>query len=444
MKSNGKSRFGIVDRVARRVPIMTSNGKSRVKTRESGGYPMMHGRSSCPRGWSTALLACSIALSSLTAQSKDADADNARKGVGVQGRWLTRDGQVWLPRGVGLGAFTHAPWYRNPDHDARLGFDGAAANFGPSILHAAKTWRVDSIRFLVSQPGLDPQSHLYSGAYVEALTRGVQLCLDEGFVVIIAMQDQKHSGETDVKPLPTSHTLRAWDVIGPAFANHPYVIFEIFNEPGTVAQRNWALNRKLWLEGGEHTGRNGKQRRYIGHQTILDRFREHGWRNVVIVDTMPWAQRVDREALSVRDSLNRLAFAVHPYTGVAGTTRAEWDARFGDVSENAVVLVTEWFTNTKAPFHARRQDLPEICEDFLAYLREKEIPLWAFAFDIPGTIVRDHRGTPNNWNRLRAGDVTWGKAGAGCGQQVRRHFEMLADRPLAAPVRKSLPKRPQN
>ena len=401
-----------------------------MKTRGNDRHPVMRRCSSRPRGWSTALLVCSLALSSLTVESTDAGADETRKGVGVQGRWLTRDGQVWLPRGVGLGAFTHAPWYRNPDHSARLGFDGAAASFGPSILHAAKSWGVDSIRFLVSQPGLDPKSHLHSATYVEALTKGVRLCLNEGFVVIIAMQDQKHSGETDVKPLPTSHTLRAWDVIGPLFANHPYVMFEIFNEPGAVAQGNWALNRKLWMEGGEHPGRNDKQRRYGGHQTILDRFRERGWRNVVIVDTMPWAQRIDRKALSIRDPLSRLAFAVHPYTGVAGTTRVEWDTRFGNISENTVVLVTEWFTNTKAPFHARRQDLPEICADFLAYLREKQIPLWAFAFDIPGTIVRDYQGTPNNWDRLRGGDVTWGRAGSGCGRQVRRHFKVLVKSPI--------------
>jgi hypothetical protein len=73
---------------------------------------------------------------------------DAPVGVGVKGRWLTRDGRVWIPRGVGLGAFTYAPWYKNPDYGARLGFDGAAAKFGPSILHAAKTWGIDSIRFL--------------------------------------------------------------------------------------------------------------------------------------------------------------------------------------------------------------------------------------------------------------------------------------------------------
>jgi len=386
---------------------------------------------SCPRGWSIGFFTTALVLLCLTVRSNDASTTSTLKGVGVQGRWLTRDGQIWHPRGVGLGAFTYAPWYKNPDHGARLGFVGAAAKFGPKTLRAVKTWGVDSIRFLVSQPGLDPQSHLYSKTYVEALIKGVQLCLDEGVVVIIAMQDQKHSGETDIKPLPTPHTMRAWNVIGPAFANHPYVIFEIFNECGIVARGNQALNRKLWLEGGVHTGPNAKRRHYIGHQTIISGFRERGWHNVIIVDSMPWAQRIDRSVLSLRDPFSRLAFAVHPYTGVAGTTRSEWDARFGDVSGRVVVLVTEWFANTKAPFHARRQDLPDICEDFLAYLREKQIPLWAFAFDIPGTIVNDYRGTPNNWDRLHAGRVTWGRAGSGCGTQVRRHFGIVGNEPVA-------------
>ena len=360
------------------------------------------------------------------------------KGLGVRGRYLMKDGKTWIPRGVGLGAFTPAPWYTNPQPNARRGFPGAAAQFGPRILNAAKQWHVDSVRFLVSQPGLDPQSNLHTEKYVKDLVDGINLCLDLGFVVTIAMQDQTHSGETDTKPLPTAHTMRAWDVIGPHFANHPYVMLELFNESGPVARGRPRLNRKLWMDGGAYTDDNGKKREYIGHQTIINEFRRRGWTNVLVVDMLPWARRIDRELLGVEDPLNRLCFAVHPYFQQGGDTREKWDAGFGDISKNHVVLVNEWFCNSKAPFSVKTYDLPRICDEFLAYLREKQLPLWAFGFDIPSTIVRDFRGTPNDWSRFGPNQVKLGRAGAGCGTQIREHFRMLAEEE----ARNALPRDP--
>lgn len=349
------------------------------------------------------------------------------KGIDVQGRWLLKDGKIWIPRGVGLGAFTPAPWYQNPQPDARFGFAGAAANFGPELLDAAKTWHVDSIRFLVSQPGLDPKSSIHSRRYVTSLIAGVNLCLKKGFVVTIAMQDQKHSGETDIKPLPTEQTVRAWDEIGPHFANNPYVMFELFNESGLVANQNPKLNLKLWMQGGAHRHPDGKMRTYIGHQTMVKAFRKRGWKNVIVVDTMPWARRIDRRMLAIKDPLKRLAFAVHPYSKMGGTTPAQWDAGFGNAAKDVVVLVNEWFSNSKAPFSVQTYDLPEISDRFLGYLRDKRIPLWAFAFDIPSTIVQNHKGTPNNWRRFGLDNVRLGQAGAGCGKQVQEHFRILAE-----------------
>jgi hypothetical protein len=225
-----------------------------------------------------------------------------------------------------------------------------------------------------------------------------------------------------VKPLPTNETLRAWNAIGPKFANHPYVIFELFNESAAPAKGNPQLNFKLWMDGGSFTQSNGRVRNYIGHQILLNDFRGRGWKNVIVVDTIPWAARIDRRMLAIKDPLNRLAFAVHPYFKLGGDTREKWDEGFGNVSEKVVVLVNEWFSNSKAPFSVQTYDLPTISENFLAYLKEKRLPLWAFAFDIPATIVRDYHGTPTDWDDFAPDKITLGQPGAGCGEQVRRHF----------------------
>jgi len=342
------------------------------------------------------------------------------KGIGVLGTHLTKDGRIWIPQGTGLGSFTYAPYFSKENHnksEENGGFIGAAKRFGPEILTIAKEeWKIDSIRFLVSQPGLDPQSKLYSQAYLEALTNGVNICLSNGLSVIIAMQDEKHSGETQIKPLPTEETIRAWNKIGDLFSNNPYVMYEVFNECGKPAE-NINKNWDLWLNGGIY-----KNYRFIGHQQIINIFRSRGWNNVLIVDGIGWARFIGKRALDLKDPSNRLAFGVHPYFTDFCNSPEKWDNAFGNISKVAPVLITEWFENSKAPFGVKSYKIPIWCHEFLGYIKKNEIPLWTFALDIPSTIVQDYKGSPNNWENFNPNGIKLGDGGAGCGRMVRNYF----------------------
>jgi Cellulase (glycosyl hydrolase family 5) len=357
---------------------------------------------------------------------------NITNGIGVMGTHLTKDGHVWIPKGANLGAFTYAPYFTNNNIDvgSNGGFIGASKSFGPEMLKTAKSWNIDSLRFLVSQTALDPQSRLYSKKYLEALTNGVNLCLKEGFSVMISMQDEKHTGENDPKPLPTQETVRAWNVIGPIYANHPYVMYEIFNEssspvlkdiinyPNGEIPAEGKENWELWLNGGVF----GQS--YIGHQKIIDNFRSRGWNNLLIVDGLHYAGFLGQQVLRINDPINCLAFGVHPYFHNFCNSPQKWDAAFGNISKVAPVLITEWFQNSTDPFHADSYQLPIWCAEFLSYIKQHKIPLWVFALDIPTTIVLDHDGKPNNWVGFNPnpGGIKLGEPGAGCGKMVKEFF----------------------
>jgi endoglucanase len=368
-------------------------------------------------------------------------------GITISGTHLLKDGSIWIPRGMGLGAFTYAPYFSNPNNqkqDGNGGFVGAAKNFGQDILNTSKSWKIDSVRFLVSQPALDPKSDMYSKAYLDNLVNGVNLCISNGLCVLISMQDEKHSGETECKPLPTEETLRAWEVIGPIFANNPYVMYEIFNECGKPVKGLDADNRlnkrkitnikedpndlpqinpknwDLWLNGGLH-GKNT----FIGHQEIVNNFRSKGWNNVIIADGIGWARFIGQDALKLKDPIGRLAFGVHPYFTEFCNSPEKWDKAFGNISKVAPVLVTEWFENSSVPFGVKSYQIPLWCSEFLSYIKQHNIPMWSFALDIPTTIVIDHKGTPNNWDNFNPNGIRLGDSGAGCGKMVLEYFLSL-------------------
>ena len=80
------------------------------------------------------------------------------------------------------------------------------------------------------------------------------------------------------------------------------------------------------------------------------------------------------------DPLDRLLFGVHTYFDQVGTTREEWDRRFGDFAASHPLLVTEW-TETSQPLGGNERRKSPWCEvapmtrplEMLYYFEEKEI-----------------------------------------------------------------------
>jgi hypothetical protein len=151
--------------------------------------------------------------------------------VTVQGNHLLRGGAWWIPRGVQIVGLVA------PDASLTGKYVDAHAHFGAAELQAARADHADTVRFQISQYGLDPLDPLYSPAYVQAVRSAIQVARSTGLNVIVSLQGQSPIGNTTGGgcPLPNTGAERAWNQIAPMFAGDPGVLFELYNEPSLGA-----------------------------------------------------------------------------------------------------------------------------------------------------------------------------------------------------------------
>jgi hypothetical protein len=312
--------------------------------------------------------------------------------VSVQdGTWL-KNGQEWLPRGFNMVGL--APPQKCLDSEDELQdlewvrlAHTTFAQHGEAELKAARDdWKADTVRFQVSESGLDPQHEYYDGGrYLKSVENGVKLARDLGFVVILSVQDQG-PGCGDADELPTAETERALRTLVPEFKQDRGVMFELFNEPdtdpGTGGSQPRPAEWERWRDGdAEH----------LGQQQLVEVVRELGARNVLLADGARkgasfegmWNHRL-------KDKLNQTAYAAHPYWfhregSPVEEDRKWWEDRFGYLTDRgAAVIATEWNAHGEINKEGGRAAM----EAFLDYLPERNIGITAHAFDAKGTMVK--------------------------------------------------------
>ena len=322
--------------------------------------------------------------------------------VTVSGNQLLRNGQPWVPRGfVMVGVLS-------PD---RTGAGGRAfQHLNDGAMKAALRWGADSLRFQVSQRGLDPQDSLYGGSqYLDDIRTAVDLASRHGLSVILSMQDQSLSGGT-AHPQPSSATTRAWGTLTAAFNHRPDIMYELFNEPqNNDGPGGWAV----WRDGGPAEDNQGDPA--IGHQPLLDFVRATGSKNVLIVEGAKKGGSLIGIPL-LHDPLGQLAYGVHPYLANAASDAAEWEARFGYLTPTVPVIATEW--NAHSTSGICRPDWPQLAGGLLTYLAARGIGLYGWAFDMPSSLVRDWSRQPTSF-----ADYDCGTRGGGAGELVLAHFQ---------------------
>ena len=325
-------------------------------------------------------------------------------GVSVRGRLLVRDGTTFFMKGFNSIALVQPDGCSQPSPQP----SNAQRTYGGDMLQAMlDIWGANTVRFQVSQKGLDPADpELGAGQpeYLDRIKAGVALARAKGLVVIVSMQDQKYAcGLT--RPLPSSQTLRAWQALAPAFKDDPDVVFELFNEPvSDDSGDGW----RQWRDGGDapvtNVGSDGSVDDVIGHQRLLDAIRALGATNVVLADGANKGGRLqnlwsgpDRNYL-LRDTVqpSRVGYAIHPYFFHIGDgaslpeDRANWHQRFGYLRDTAVIpardqfpiVVTEW--NASVECRGGQEDRTG---EFLAYLGRDGIGVLGHAIDAPGPLI---------------------------------------------------------
>jgi hypothetical protein len=353
-------------------------------------------------------VALALVLVGALATSSSAPATAEGTGLSVDGNVLTLDGAPFLPQGfnsVGVLA---------PDWCTKGQGIPARAHFDQTEMDAAKAWNANMLRLQVSQRGIaDPAiDQAQRDTYLQRVVDAVALARSNGLVVDLSMQDQSN-GCGKLRPLPSAETVSAWTVLAARFADDPYVMFELYNEPD---QENTAAGWNQWQNGGVSPNANLGETA-VGHQFLVDTIRGLGATNVLVADGLNKAGRLSGLPL-LSDPLDRLAYAVHPYWFTKGETW--WQSQYGYLTPTKPVIATEWAYFAESCGTAKETRAPAL----LAYLRDHGIGVLAHAIDVPGSTIADW-----SWRPTQCGTAV-----GGSGQLTKDHFTPPPDPPIDPPV----------
>lgn len=275
--------------------------------------------------------------------------------VMVRGNQLMRDGQPWIPHGYYQIAFEVAPGnLSKADHPF---WATAYNNYSPREYSDMRSAGADSVRIQIAQLGADPQSSLFDRSFLEKAIGAIRSARAAGLSVIVCVQDESHVlGDKPIE-LPDDGTRRVWKEIAPLFAHDRGVLLEILNEPRPEPNpENW----RRWSASMNKT---------------IRMMRDMGAENVIVADGLGVGQVIDGAPLLQDD---QVAYASHPYAlHPEGQTRKVWDAKFGNFSRRAPVIITEWLSGG----YYCDADTPTSTIDFLQYLNRHHIGLEAGTWD---------------------------------------------------------------
>jgi endoglucanase len=327
------------------------------------------------------------------------------KGVTISGNVLMKDGVQWTPKALQLNAFVASPSV------AAGVYLQASQHFTLAELTALQTWGADTVRFQIGQPEMDPQSTLYTTAFVAQVQSAVAQARSLGLNVILSVQDAAATGETSPASLPNAGTIRAWTTLSTVANGDQQILFELFSEPSLSATTaNWTAWQSAF-------------------QAVITAIRSAGATNVLLADGLQGGTTF-AGAPVLSDTMGRTGYAVQPWFFANYHTTSAYDTAFGNLAATSVVVATAWSTLDGGGYSEYcGSTTPTDAQTLLNYLLAKKIGVTGFAFDDPGyganlnligSIVQDLNGTPTTF---AGGAKVCGDAGFGPGAMMQTEFK---------------------
>lgn len=327
----------------------------------------------------------------------------AAQDVTIKGKDFYRDGKPWLPKGIQIEGLNR-PFGTYESAASQASAKQGRSWWGVGELNEIKrVFGADVIRFQVSQPGLDPQSPIYSPAYVSELHDAFKLARSQGFVVIVSMDAQGENGIPNLSGMPNESTLRAWQTLAPPLLHDRGVMLELFNEP---SRANWDEARKEWARE---------------MQLLIDGVRKMGSTNILLLDGLGYAQSTNDLFTLIHDSIrDRMALAVHPYfngmnaeIGKASFNAQDYFYKHFGASAAHPIIATEW--NATPTNGCVGKTTPTLALELMRYLESLHVGLVGWAIDSNyGKLVKDHTSfEPTDYSTFTDCSKTAGIAGGG-------------------------------
>ncbi|MCG3147570.1 MAG: hypothetical protein PCFJNLEI_01010 [Verrucomicrobiae bacterium] len=248
-----------------------------------------------------------------------------------------------------------------------------------SIKVAIDDWKANVIRLPV-------HDKYWLGAEADAyrllVDNAIKLAAARGAYVILDLH-RFHS--------PDEKAVEFWKDAGARYANHPAVLFDLFNEP---TMKDWGV----WRNGGTITYKD-KTVEATGMQTLLETVRRTGARNIIVAGGIGYAYDLSGvlNGFALEDkSGNGIVYATHFYNWHRG-----WEQKFLALAEKYPLLVGEFGADVKKMSFvpAKNQEDPYTWSpDALALVQKYRLHWTAFSFHPKATPVLlknwDYEPTP--------------------------------------------------
>ncbi len=323
-------------------------------------------------------------------------------------RVIAPDGSTYIPEGISIyGGLEDTDYLEN------------TANIDAQIKAAALYWHSNTIRLQVAESNLflnPTKSSGYNQVFLRELIREVSLARQLNLVVVINDQTEF----TNNTPLPTAMTLKFWRVMSSVFGNNPYVIFDLFNEPrlenfqavnrpgynnrlARILFNKRIINRfmpahkpvnKLNLKKIWTTWKYGgivNKTRYIGMQTLVNKLRSSGNRNLIWVEGPFWGQSLPSGKYLLTGSN-----LVYSYHHINLNHARDWQF-IGTLAANHAVVDGEW-AQYQAPWQECYAKAPSSTPQYLNYLHNHGVGLIAWSLQAGSLLKGNPNVIPNNNN----------------------------------------------
>lgn len=401
----------------------------RVISKEQPGSER-HRIHSCPSGFlhlgrvlaMTILIAVGVSLGSPSAKAQASIGVTVKHGILV----VAGTNQQFIPRGFTSEGLTYPKPYATAlcslrfqrSANARYLKDAQAAlnspplpglGYNASFQAMVHKWHANTVRFLVSQGGLQYGYAHGLSKYADTIRSVVAKARAAGLIVIIAMKTGGYSctpyEHGQMQKLPDQRTEQAWShLLDNSITYDRGVILEVFNEPatskachlGTFMHPVW---EKAWPDWAKGCGTEPRQ----GMLVVGKYLRKIAPGNVLLFDG-DGPDFAFTQFRIPRGLPNNSAFTFHPYGYIVNGSKRDsvsaWNKRFGHFAQKGhAIFVTEWNEAFSCP-HDPNQSITRFF--IQSYLPAHSIGMIGYGWDAPveakGHLVNSYSYTGNNAN----------------------------------------------
>ena len=226
---------------------------------------------------------------------------------------------------------------------------GGEGHIVESVRVAIDDWRVNHIRLPLSQDrwfGKAPEQSDQGKAYCAIVDEIVKLCASKGVYIMLGLH-WSNAGvwgeQIGQHSMPDEHSVTFWEDLAPIYANHPAVIYDLYNEPHDVS---W----DVWLNGGQIKDRPNRRNqtprtfKAVGMQQLFDTVRATGVKNLIVVGGLDWAYDFSGilEGRQLKDpDGNGVIYANHCYNNKNQAVET-WIANMEKAAEKLPIIISEF------------------------------------------------------------------------------------------------------